>query len=200
MITPDLKHEREYWKEEILVCGVDEVGRGCLAGPVVAAAVVLPKNHRPIKNVRDSKKLTPKMRKEVCLAILEKCSDYGIGLVPATEIDNIGIEKATKKAMIQALEHLTFGHQVVLIDGNKPLDINIRQKTIVKGDATVYSISAASIIAKVFRDQIIMGLDNEYPEYGFSGHKGYHSQNHVEALKKHGPTPEHRRTFITNFV
>jgi ribonuclease HII len=200
MITPNLKNEREYWNQEILVCGVDEVGRGCLAGPVVAAAVVMPLGHKAILNVRDSKKLTPKMRREVCEKILDKCHDFGIGLVTAAEIDEIGIEKATKKAMVGAIAQLTFGHQVVLIDGNKPLEIDTRQKTIIKGDATVYSISAASVIAKVFRDQILIGLDNAYPEYGFAGHKGYHSKDHVEAIKKYGLTPEHRRYFLRSIL
>lgn len=200
MQLPNLDQEREYWAVNRLVCGIDEVGRGCLAGPVVAAAAIFPADHKPIKNVRDSKKLTPKMRKEVFEQLLDECQDFGIGLVSSAEIDQIGIEAATKKAMQQALEHLTFGFEAVLIDGNKPLPIKIEQRTIVKGDATVYSISAASVIAKVFRDQIISGLDNVFPEYGFSGHKGYHSVAHVEAIKKHGVTPEHRMSFLTNLI
>lgn len=196
---PTLKTEKIYWQEGRLVCGVDEVGRGCIAGPVVAAAVVLPKGHKKIKNVRDSKKLTAKMRERIFEEILNSGADFGVGLVPAVIIDEIGIEKATKQAMAEALGALTFGHEVVLLDGNKELELSIEQKAIVKGDATVYSISCASIVAKVFRDAVVSGLHAEFPEYDFASHKGYGTKKHYEALKTQGPSREHRKTFLKRF-
>lgn len=196
---PDLKTEKVYWQEGRLVTGVDEVGRGCIAGPVVAAAVVLPKDHKKIKNVRDSKKLTAKMREKIFEEILNSGADFGVGLVPAVTIDEIGIERATKQAMAEALGALTFVHEVVLLDGNKELELAIEQKAIVKGDATVYSISCASIVAKVFRDAVVSGLHAEFPEYNFASHKGYGTKKHYEALKEHGPSREHRQTFLKKF-
>lgn len=200
MKNPNLKNEKEFWAKEILVCGVDEVGRGCLAGPVVAAAVIMPKNHKPIKNVRDSKQLTPKMRREVCENILDKCEDFGIGLMTASEIDTLGIEVATRRAMLDAIGQLNNKHGAVMIDAVKISEINVEQRNIIKGDESVYSISCASIVAKVFRDQIVSGLDNVYPEYFFSEHKGYATKKHREAIARNGITVEHRRSFLKKII
>lgn len=200
MVTPHLKFEEEIWIKGGLACGVDEVGRGCIAGPVVAAAVVFSKNHKPIKNVRDSKKLTPKMRKEIFDEILNQSIDFGIGLVPALEIDRGGINPATKKAMMLAIESLTKIPEVVLIDAVKLEEVTIIQKSIIRGDENVYSISAASIIAKVFRDAIISGLDNVHPNYSFSSHKGYGTKKHYEEIEKNGLTEEHRKSFLSKRI
>lgn len=200
MKVPHLKFEQEAWRINSITCGVDEVGRGCLAGPVVAAAVVFPKEHIPIKNVRDSKKLTPKMRAEIYDLILNDASDFGIGLVTATEIDEIGIAPATKKAMKLAIDSLSRIPDVVLIDALYLDDITITQKSIIKGDESVYSISAASIIAKVYRDAVVSGFDNIYPEYGFSSHKGYGTKKHYNAITCYGITDEHRKTFLKKVI
>jgi ribonuclease HII len=196
MKRPHLKYEQEIWDVNGLACGVDEVGRGSIAGPVVAAAVVFPSGHQPIENVRDSKKLTPKMRAEIFDLILDNVSDFGVGLVPAIEIDEFGIVPATKKAMKLAIDSLLKVPEVVLIDALSLPEITITQKSIIKGDESVYSISAASIIAKVYRDAVVSGLDNIYPEYGFSSHKGYGTQRHYEVISRYGITPEHRKTFL----
>lgn len=197
---PDLKTEKEFWSQEALICGLDEVGRGCIAGPVVAAAVVLPKNHKKIDNVRDSKLMTAKMREKAFEQIMESCHDFGIGLVPAKIIDQIGIEKATKEAMRDALLQVRREHDLVLIDGNKEIEIEAAQIAVVDGDATVYTISCASIVAKVFRDAIVSGIDQEYPDYGFSEHKGYGTKKHYEALNVHGLISEHRKSFLRSFA
>lgn len=195
---PDLKTEKEFWSQEALVCGIDEVGRGCIAGPVVAAAVILPVNHKKIEKIRDSKLMTAKMRERAFESIMDSCHDFGIGLVSAARIDEIGIEKATKEAMLEALTQIKEKHDLVLIDGNKELELDIEQIAIVDGDATVYSISCASIIAKVFRDAIVSGIDQEFPRYCFAEHKGYGTKKHYEALKKHGLLSEHRKSFLKN--
>jgi ribonuclease HII len=196
MLVPHLNFEKEIWKTGGLACGIDEVGRGSIGGPVVAAAVVIPKGHVPIKNVRDSKKLTAKMRAVIYELLLDSVSDFGIGLVPAHEIDEIGIAPATKKAMKEAIEALTIKPDLVLVDAVILGEINIPQKAIIRGDESVYSISAASIIAKVYRDAIVSGLDNVHIGYYFSEHKGYGTKKHYEAIAKYGLTPEHRRTFL----
>lgn len=196
MKTPHLIFEQEIWEANGLACGVDEVGRGCLAGPVVAAAVVFPNGHIPIDHVRDSKKMTPRMRAEIFDLILENVVDFGIGLVPASVIDEHGIAFATKKAMKLAIDSLSKVPEVVLIDALYLAEVTIPQKSIIKGDESVYSISAASIIAKVYRDAVVSGFDNIYEGYGFSSHKGYGTKAHYEAIKKQGLTFEHRQTFI----
>lgn len=195
---PHLKFEQEAWDHNLIVCGVDEVGRGCLAGPVVAAAVSFPKNHCPHEKIRDSKKLTPKMRAELFSFILDECYDFGVGLVPATEIDAIGIVPATKKAMESAIAGFSRNPDQILIDAVVLEEITIPQKSIIKGDESVYSIAAASIVAKVFRDSVVSGFDNVYSEYQFASHKGYGTKAHYAAIKKHGLTKEHRRTFLRN--
>lgn len=195
MKEPHLKFEKEIWNQKKISCGIDEVGRGCLAGPVVAAAVVISADHKPIKNIRDSKKLTPKMRRELFEIILENCLDFGIGLASAKEIDEIGIAPASKKAMARAVNHLSSSPDHLLIDAFRIEEIEITQTPIIKGDEICYSIACASIVAKVFRDNIVSGLDNIYPKYSFSTHKGYGAKMHIEAIKKHGLTDEHRRSF-----
>jgi ribonuclease HII len=195
---PNLEFEKEIWASQGLACGLDEVGRGCIAGPVVAAAVVFEENHQPHDKVRDSKTLSPKQRQELFDFILTGARDYGIGLVSAAEVDEVGIVPATKKAMGLALEMLRVRPDCLLIDAVVLNEIEIKQKSIIKGDSICYSIAAASIIAKVFRDQVVSGFDNIYPKYGFSGHKGYGAKTHYEAIARYGLTPEHRKTFIHN--
>lgn len=196
MIKPHLDFEKEIWKSGGLACGIDEVGRGCIAGPVVSAAVVMPKNHKMIDNVRDSKKLTPKMRKEIYHLVLDQAEDFGIGLVPADEIDRIGINAAIQKAMTYALGMLQKPPAMVLTDAVRIEEVSYSQKAVIRGDEHIYSISAASIVAKVFRDAVVSGFDNIYPEYSFSSHKGYGTKKHYEAVEKHGATTEHRKTFM----
>lgn len=200
MQKPNLKIEKEHWSKDQLICGVDEVGRGCLAGPVVAAAVILKKDHKPIKNVRDSKTLNEKQRRELFDLILDSVHDFGVGLVPAKEIDLVGIHVASKLAMAQAVRHLNVVPQKALIDGRFILEeIDLPQEAVIDGDAKCYTISCASIIAKVFRDQVVSGFDNIYPGFGFTSHKGYATKKHYEALRNFGITDEHRRTFLKKF-
>jgi ribonuclease HII len=196
MKVPHLDFEKKVWDEGGLACGVDEVGRGCIAGPVVAAAVIMPAGHKPILNVRDSKKLTPKMRAKIFDLILDNVSDFGVGLVPAWEIDKIGIGVATKKAMKEAIDSLKLSPDMVLVDAVILEDVGFSQKAIIKGDENVYSISAASIVAKVYRDAIVSGLDNVHANYAFSEHKGYGTRKHYKAIEYLGLTSEHRRTFL----
>lgn len=180
-----------------MVCGIDEVGRGCLAGPVVAAAVVLPKNHRRILNVKDSKKLSQKNRQILFEKIIAECDDFGIGLSSAEEINNFGIVTAIENAMSRALEMIQTKAEIVLVDGIQPINkVKVKQKNIVRGDESCYSISCASIVAKVFRDQIVSGLDNVYEGYEFSSHKGYGTKIHQAKIIEKGLTPEHRTLFV----
>lgn len=178
-----------------LTAGVDEAGRGALAGPVVAAAVILsPKYDLP--GLDDSKKLKPAQRAELAVLIKECAVAYGVGIVQAPEIDKVNILQATFKAMAQAVEKLAPAPEYVLVDGNKTIPgLNFRQQAVVKGDSLFPMISAASIIAKTHRDAIMAGLDQKYPGYGFARHMGYGTKIHVTALKTHGPCPEHRLTF-----
>jgi ribonuclease HII len=196
MKVPHLDFEKRVWDVGGLACGVDEVGRGCIAGPVVAAAVIMPQGHVPIVNVRDSKKLTAKMRAEIYDLILDSVSDFGIGLVTAQEIDEIGIGVATKKAMKEAIDSLSIKPDLVLVDALILENVELAQKAIIKGDESIYSISAASIVAKVYRDAVVSGLDNVYSEYFFSEHKGYGTKKHYGAIEKKGMTSEHRKTFL----
>lgn len=198
MKNPHIKFEKESWEKNRIVCGVDEVGRGCIAGPVVAAAVVFPKNHKPHQKIRDSKKVTPKMRKELFDFILSECDDFGIGLVGASEIDEYGIVPATKKAMRLAIDSINKKVDMILIDAVVLEEVPTAQKSIIKGDENVYSIAAASIVAKVFRDQVVSGLDNVFSGYEFANHKGYGTNAHYESIKTFGLTPEHRKTFLKN--
>ena len=189
------------------IAGVDEVGRGPLAGPVVAACVVLPEDF-DVLGVDDSKKLSEKKREQLYDAILSEALAYGIGMQDNASIDEINILEATKEAMRcaileaeRALRAKTgCGIDHILIDALTLREIAIPQTGIIKGDSASLSIAAASILAKVTRDRMMVYYDSIYPEYGFASNKGYGSAEHIAALKKYGPTPIHRRTFIKNFV
>lgn len=178
-----------------ILCGVDEAGRGPLAGDVYAAAVILdPMN--PIEGINDSKKLTEKKRELVFEEICSKAVSYSIATATVEEIEEINILNAAMLAMKRAVEGLSVVPSYVLVDGNKMPDISIMAETVVKGDANSASIAAASILAKVSRDKKLIELDKIYPEYGFSKHKGYGTKAHYEALMKYGPSPVHRMSFL----
>ena len=181
-----------------IICGVDEAGRGPLAGPVCAAAVILPK-HLQIPGLTDSKKLTDKKRRELFPIIQEQAIAYGIGLASESEIDEINILQATFLAMRRALDQLSVRPEIALIDGNRETDFGLPVKTVVKGDSLSANIAAASILAKVTRDNLMVELAEKYPEYGFEIHKGYGTKAHYEALGTYGPCPIHRRSFLKKF-
>lgn len=181
-----------------VICGVDEAGRGPLAGPVCAAAVILPE-HLEIPGLNDSKKLTDKKRRELFPIIKEQAIAYGIGLASHQEIDEINILQATYLAMERALEQLRVKPELALIDGNRAKDFGIPVETVVKGDSLSASIAAASILAKVTRDDLMLELAREYPGYGFEVHKGYGTKAHYEALREKGPCAIHRMTFLKKF-
>ena len=180
------------------ICGVDEAGRGPLAGPVCAAAVILPE-HLQIPGLTDSKKLTDKKRRELFPIIQEQAIAYGIGLASESEIDEINILQATFLAMGRALEKLSVRPALALIDGNRETDFGLPVKTVVKGDSLSANIAAASILAKVTRDNLMLELAQQHPEYGFDIHKGYGTKAHYEALRTYGPCPIHRRSFLKKF-
>ncbi len=180
------------------ICGVDEVGRGPLAGPVTVAAYVTDFS-RLTEGVNDSKKLSEKKREKLFSELKDKAVCYNVVSLDNNVIDKINILNATKQAMKQAIEGLIVKPDVVLIDAVE-LDIPYRTHSIIRGDALSYSIAAASIVAKVTRDRFMTELDAVFPEYGFASNKGYGSKKHIEALLKYGPTPLHRKTFIRNFV
>jgi len=177
------------------VAGVDEVGRGCLAGAVVAAAVILDLSKLLPKGLDDSKKITAKNRERIAEEIRENAVCYAIAQIEADEIDRINILQATKKAMISAIGKLNPAADFLLIDALQLKEINLPQKAIIHGDAISASIAAASVIAKTYRDNLMRGLDEIYPEYGFSKHVGYGTKAHFEALRKHGACSLHRKTF-----
>ena len=177
-----------------LVAGVDEAGRGCLAGPVVAAAVVLPRDFRDDR-IRDSKQLTARTRELLFDVIAANAASYGIGVVPCQTIDSINILRAALLAMVQAVEALDQRPDIVLVDGNQPIPTALQQMTVNKGDAKSLSIASASIIAKVHRDRLMRELDVRYPGYGFASNKGYGSRAHLDALTELGPCAVHRRSF-----
>lgn len=191
-------YERKY-SDFSYICGIDEVGRGPLAGPVVAGAVILPKDC-DILYLNDSKKLSEKMREELYEEIMEKAVATGIGMVSPARIDEINILQATYEAMRIAIGNLNVQPDLLLNDAVTIPEVPIRQVPIIKGDAKSMSIAAASIIAKVTRDRLMVEYDSIFPEYGFAGNKGYGSAMHIEAIKKIGPTPIHRASFIKNFV
>jgi ribonuclease HII len=176
------------------VAGIDEAGRGPLAGPVTAAAVILPAG-LAISGVDDSKKLTPDKREKLFDVIMSEALSVGVGIISPAEIDRINILQATRCAMLAALQNLSLQPDYLLIDGITTIDSAIPQKTIKKGDSLSLSIAAASIIAKVTRDRMMIDMDTQYPGYGFAGHKGYGSATHLEAIRKLGPCPIHRLTF-----
>ena len=181
-----------------VICGVDEAGRGPLAGPVCAAAVILPKGLE-IPGLTDSKKLTDKKRRELFPVIKEQAIAYGIGLASHEEIDEINILQATYLAMERALAQLAVKPDLALIDGNRAKDFGLPVRTVVKGDSLSANIAAASVLAKVTRDDLMLDLAKEYPEYGFEVHKGYGTKAHYEALRQHGTSAIHRKTFLKKF-
>ena len=189
-----LSYEKELYAQGIsLIAGVDEVGRGPLAGPVVAAAVILPKNCK-IKGLNDSKKIPKKKHEEIFQAVKENALAIGIGIMDNHVIDQVNIYEATKLAMKEAISKLDLQPEHLLIDAMK-LDLPITQTSIIKGDANSLSIAAASIIAKVTRDKIMANYDKEFPGYDFSQNAGYGTTKHLEGLEKHGVTPIHRKSF-----
>ena len=190
--------ERKY-AEYQYICGVDEVGCGPLAGPVVSAAVILPKDC-DILYLNDSKKLTENKREEIYDEIMKKAVSVGIGFATPERIDEINIRQADFEAMRMALAGLSVEPDFIMVDGYPIGGIDKKQISIVKGDAKSASIAAASIIAKVTRDRLMAEYDEVFPGYGFASNKGYGSAEHIQAIKELGPTPIHRRTFIKNFV
>lgn len=193
-----LRVYEEKYREYEFICGIDEAGRGPLAGPVVAGAVILPRDCR-ILYVNDSKQLTEKKREELYDAIAEKAVSFGIGYASPERIDEINILQATYEAMREALGKLDPQPGILLNDAVTIPGVGILQIPIVKGDARSITIGAASIMAKVARDRLMAEYDRIYPEYGFGANKGYGSAAHIEALKKYGPSPIHRKSFIKNF-
>ena len=194
-----LIEEALYDKGYEYICGVDEAGRGPLCGPVVAAAVILPK-HGCIEGVNDSKKISEKKREKLYDDIMKGAIAVGVGISDVDVIEKVNILNATKIAMKKAIESLSVKPDYVLIDGNQKIDIEILQETVVSGDAKSESIASASIIAKVTRDRMLRKFDEMYPEYGFAKHKGYGTKAHIEAIKKYGLTPIHRKSFCTKFI
>ncbi len=192
-------YEREAFDAGIkLVCGVDEAGRGPLAGPVCAAAVILPPGLE-IPGLNDSKKLTDKKRRELYDIMIEQAVSYGIAFASEQEIDEINILQATFLAMERAMQKLSPQPELALIDGNRTKDFGLPVRTIVKGDSLSASIAAASILAKVTRDRLMEEYDAQYPQYGFAVHKGYGTKRHYETLREFGPSPIHRKTFLKKF-
>ena len=181
-----------------VICGVDEAGRGPLAGPVCAAAVILPPNLE-LPGLNDSKKLTDKKRRVLAPIIKEKAIAYGIAFADHKEIDEINILQATYLAMERALSQLSVRPDMALIDGNRAKDFGLPVTTVVHGDALSASIAAASILAKVTRDDYMDQMAEQYPEYGFQVHKAYGTKAHYEALRQYGPSPIHRMTFLKKF-
>ncbi|MBE5819455.1 MAG: ribonuclease HII [Clostridiales bacterium] len=181
------------------IAGIDEAGRGPLAGPVVVASVILPKESL-IEGINDSKKISESKREKIYENIIEEAISYGVGIVWQDEIDEINILNATKKALTDAINQMEVKPDRILVDALDKIDTNgIPYTSVIKGDAKMYSIGAASIIAKVTRDRIMREYDEVYPEYGFAGHKGYGTAKHIEAIKTVGTCPLHRRSFVKNF-
>ena len=193
-----LKYERSYVAYQH-ICGIDEAGRGPLAGPVVAGAVIFPVDCK-IRYLNDSKKLSAARREELFDEIMDKAVAAAVGIVSPARIDEINILQATYEAMRQAIGKLSVTPDLLLNDAVTIPQVEISQVPIIKGDAKSMSIAAASILAKVTRDRLMVEYDKVMPEYGFAGHKGYGSAAHIEALKKYGPSPIHRKTFIGHFV
>ena len=194
---PDLwKLENEIYDSGVtLLCGVDEAGRGPLAGPVCAAAVILPRGLE-IPGLNDSKKLTEKKREELYDRIIDSAVSYGIAFASVEEIEALNILGATFLAMNRAIEQLDPQPELALIDGNRNAGITVSSRCVIKGDANCADIAAASILAKVTRDRLMLQLSDQYPEYHFEQHKGYGTKLHYEALRKFGPSPVHRPSFL----
>jgi len=191
--------ERNYADDYIAICGIDEAGRGPLAGPVVAGACILP-FQAEIFYLNDSKKVSKNIRKKLFREIQEKSISHGVGIVSPERIDEINILHATYEAMRLAVEQMELSPDLLLVDAVTIPDIDIKQVGIIKGDEKSVSIAAASILAKVTRDRLMIEYDQVYPEYGFASNKGYGSAAHIAALKKYGPCPIHRQSFIKNFI
>lgn len=180
------------------ICGIDEAGRGPLAGPVVVAAVIMPKDSM-IEGVNDSKKVSEKKRETLYEQIINEAIAYGVGIIDQKEIDEINILNATKKGLTTAIKELKVKPQRILVDALTGIDtLGIPYTSIIKGDAKAYSIAAASIIAKVTRDRIMREWDEIYPQYGFEKHKGYGTKMHIDAIKEYGLCPLHRLSFVKN--
>lgn len=187
-------------KEVKYICGIDEAGRGPLAGPVVIAAVIMPRNSI-IEGVNDSKKVSEKKREKLYEEITSSSIAWAVGIIDQNEIDDINILNATKKGLTQALTELEQRPDIILVDALTKIDtLGIPYESIIKGDAKSYSIAAASIVAKVTRDRIMRQWDEIYPQYGFEKHKGYGTAMHINAIKEYGPCPLHRKSFIKNFI
>ncbi len=198
--NPDLSHEHQLWTSYSYIAGLDEAGRGALAGPVCVGAVILPKNHphllQTLSGVHDSKQMTPRQRRELTPLIKDTSLAWGIGFAPAEEIDSLGIVPATRLAASRALEMLVIFPEFLLTDFRLELpELDITQAALVKGDQRSLSIASASILAKTARDEFMLGLDEQYPGYGLSLHKGYGTRKHGEKLKELGHSPIHRKTF-----
>ena len=195
------EHENELRNKGFkTICGIDEAGRGPLAGPVVIASVIMPEDSM-IEGVNDSKKVSEKKREAIYEQILEEAISYGVAIIGQDEIDEINILNATKKGLTMSLKELTVKPDLILVDALEHIDtLGIPYEPIIKGDAKAYSISAASIIAKVTRDRIMREWANVYPEYGFEVHKGYGTAKHIAAIKEHGICQIHRKTFTKNFI
>lgn len=190
--------DQNYAEGVKMICGVDEAGRGPLAGPVCAAAVILPP-HTRIPGLNDSKKLSDKKRRELFPVICEQAVAYGIGMATEQEIDEINILQATFLAMQRALDQLQVRPDLALIDGNRQKDFGLPVKTVVKGDSLSANIAAASVLAKVTRDDLMIRQAEQFPEYGFEIHKGYGTKAHYAALEQYGPSSIHRMTFLKKF-
>ncbi len=194
------KIDKQYYDMNMkYVCGIDEAGRGPLAGPVVVASVIM-KPDSMIEGVNDSKKISEKKREKLYELITNEAISYGVGIITQEEIDDINILQATKKGLTNSLNSMDIKPDMILVDALKGIDtLGIPYLSIIKGDATSYSIAAASIIAKVTRDRIMREWDKVYPEYGFATHKGYGTAKHIEAIRQYGLCPLHRRSFCKNF-
>ena len=195
------EHENELREKGFkTICGIDEAGRGPLAGPVVIASVIMPANSM-IEGVNDSKKISEKKREKIYDQILEEAVSYGIAIIGQDEIDEINILNATKKGLTVSLKELTEKPDLIVVDALSGIDtMGIPYESIIKGDAKCYSIAAASILAKVTRDRIMKEWDKVYPEYGFEKHKGYGTAAHIAAIKENGLCPIHRKSFTKNFI
>lgn len=197
---PDYSIEKEIKAEGYkLICGVDEAGRGPLAGPVCAAAVIL-SDDTEIEGLNDSKKLTERKREQLFDVIREKAVAYSVAYASVEEIEELNILGATFLAMQRAIEGLSVPADFAIIDGNRLPKLKIAAKPVIKGDMHSMSVAAASVLAKVTRDRLLLEYDKEYPEYKFSAHKGYGTKAHYEAIKEHGITPIHRKSFLKGII
>jgi len=198
--APNLFYEKKAYRAGYkFIAGIDEAGRGCLAGPVVAAAVILPKDFK-IEGIKDSKALTPPRREFFYQIINKQAIGIGIGIVSNEEIDNINILQATVKAMKLAIKNLPVVPDYLLIDALSLGDVEIPQKSIIKGDNVSLSIASASIIAKVTRDRIMRNFHRILPDYNFASHKGYATKEHIRLIKLHGPSSIHRKSFLRKIL